>query len=106
MNALVTESLEGAAPELSPRAAFRERLRAVGVLYEPPAPPTPALSRDEAIARTRGAGRAVLDALEAVRSAERAGRIADGAAPRARSASRFCDARKSVRKVLAEAASL
>ncbi len=67
LNALVTEALEGAAPELSPREAFRERLRAAGVLYEPPAPPTPALSRDEAIARTRGAGRAVLDALEADR---------------------------------------
>lgn len=67
MNALVVEALEEAAPELSPRERFRERLRAAGRLYEPPEPPRPTISREEAIARTRGAGRAVLDALDADR---------------------------------------
>lgn len=69
LNALVTEALEEAAPELSPREQFRERLRAAGRLYEPPEPPTPTLSREEAIARTRGAGQAILDALDADRGA-------------------------------------
>lgn len=67
LNALVTEALKQAAPELSPRERFRERLRAMGRLYEPPDPPRPTISREEVIARTRGAGRAVLDALDADR---------------------------------------
>jgi len=64
MNALVTEALEEAAPELSPREQLRERLRAAGRLFEPPPPTGPVLSRDEAIALTRGAGKVASEALE------------------------------------------
>lgn len=64
MNALVIEALEIATPELSPREQLRERLRAAGRLYEPPPPTGPVLSRDEAIALTRGAGKVASEALE------------------------------------------
>jgi len=67
MNALVTEALEGAAPERSARDQLRERLRAAGMLFEPPPPSGKVLSLDEAIALTRGAGRAGSEALEADR---------------------------------------
>lgn len=64
MNALITEALEDAAPELSPREQLRERLRAAGRLYEPPPPTGPVPTLDEAIAMTRGAGKAASEALE------------------------------------------
>lgn len=64
MNALVTEALEEAAPELSRREQLRERLRAAGRLVEPPRPEGPVLSRDEAIAMTRGLGKVASEALE------------------------------------------
>lgn len=67
LNALVTQALEEAAPDLSPREQLRERLRAAGRLVEPPRPTGLVLSRDEVIARTRGAGQALIDALEADR---------------------------------------
>lgn len=64
MNALVVEALEEAAPELSPREQLRARLRAAGRLVEPPRPTRPVLSREEAIALTRGLGTAASEALE------------------------------------------
>lgn len=67
MNALVTEALETVAPDLSPREQLRERLRAAGRLFEPPPPEGYVPTLDEAIALTRGAGRAGSEALEADR---------------------------------------
>ncbi len=68
MNAIVTAILEQAIRPESERERYRERLRAEGRLYEPPAPPGPVPSRDEAIDGMRGLGRAVIEALEAERA--------------------------------------
>lgn len=68
MNALVTEALESAAPELSAREQVRRRMRAAGMLVEPP-PPEDVPTMGEVLELTRGdAGRAILEALEADRS--------------------------------------
>ena len=64
MNTLVSEILEHAVPDESPRERLRRRLRAEGRLTEIPVPDNPP-SRDEVIAMLRGdAGRAFLEALE------------------------------------------
>ena len=60
----VSEILEHAVPDESPRERLRRRLRAEGRLTEIPVPDNPP-SRDEVIAMLRGdAGRAFLEALE------------------------------------------
>jgi len=69
MNALVTDVLETAAPELSAREQLRERLRAAGMLVEPPPPEGYVPTLDEVRAMTRGHGRAIIEAFEAERSA-------------------------------------
>lgn len=69
VNALVTEVLETATPELSERELLRERIRAAGMLVEPPPPEGHVPTLDEAIALTRGAGRVASAAIEADRAA-------------------------------------
>lgn len=64
MNAVVTELLEQAVPDETPRERLRRRLKAEGRLTEIPMPENPP-SLEEALAMLRGdAGRAVLEALE------------------------------------------
>lgn len=64
VNALVTDILEQAVPDESPRERLRRRLKAEGRLVEIPAPDNPP-SREEVIEMLRGdAGRALLEALE------------------------------------------
>lgn len=65
VNAIVTEFLRAGLEDR--RGAFRERLRAEGLLVEPQTK-GPRLSRDEVIESTRGWGTAVSEALEADRS--------------------------------------
>lgn len=68
VNALVTEVLETAAPELDARAQLRARMLAAGALVIYPTPedvPT----MEEVLALTRGAGRVASEALEAERAA-------------------------------------
>ncbi|MCP9486603.1 MAG: toxin-antitoxin system HicB family antitoxin [Gaiellaceae bacterium MAG52_C11] len=70
LNALVTEALETAAPELSAREQVRARMLAAGVLVVPPAPAGDVPTMDEVLELTRGdAGRAIIEALEAERAA-------------------------------------
>lgn len=66
-NGLVTELLEVALAESNGRATLRARLERGGRLVVPRTI-TGVLSRDDAIAGTRGAGRAASDALEAERA--------------------------------------
>ncbi len=64
VNALVTEVLEDAVPNESPRARFRRRLKERGMLVELDVP-EPTLTRAEVREMLRGeAGKAVLEALE------------------------------------------
>ena len=64
MNAVVTELLEQAVPDETPRERLRRRLKAEGRLTEIPVPENPP-SREEVLEMLRGdAGRAVLEALE------------------------------------------
>jgi plasmid stability protein len=64
VNALVTEILEQAVPDETPRERLRRRLKAEGRLVEIPAPEDPP-SLEEVRAMLRGdAGKAVLEALE------------------------------------------
>lgn len=68
MNALVTEALEAAAPELDAREQVRARMLAAGALVVFPTPedvPT----MEEVLALTRGAGPVASEALEAERAA-------------------------------------
>jgi plasmid stability protein len=67
LNAVVTELLEQGLAADDPRARLRARLKAAGLLTVPPQPEGPVPSRDEAIALTRGVGRAASEALEADR---------------------------------------
>lgn len=70
VNALVTEALEAAVPELSAREQLRKRMRAAGMLVELPPPEGEVPTMEEVLELTRGsAGRAILDALEAERAA-------------------------------------
>jgi plasmid stability protein len=69
VNALVTELLREAVSQADSRAALRERLRAAGLEVVLPRPRRRPPSRDAVIASTRGAGRAVSEALEADRNA-------------------------------------
>jgi antitoxin FitA len=66
VNAMVTELLRGAALKQDERDLTRARLRALGRLVTLPRPRR-ALSRDAAIALTRGAGTAASEALAAER---------------------------------------
>jgi antitoxin FitA len=70
VNAVVVEALARLI-ETPPdaRARVRGRMRRLGLLSVPPPPPSPPPSLDEAIESTRGAGDAVLEALEGDRSA-------------------------------------
>jgi plasmid stability protein len=68
LNSVVTELLEQGLAADDPRARLRARLKAEGRLVEPPPPKGPVPSRDEVIASTRGAWRAVSEALEADRN--------------------------------------
>lgn len=64
MNAVVTELLEQAVPDETPRDRLRRRLKAEGRLTEIPAPENPP-SLEEVLEMLRGdAGKAVLEALE------------------------------------------
>jgi plasmid stability protein len=67
MNALVIELLEQGIAENGGRDQLAERIEAAGLRVVLPQPTGPVLSRDEAIALTRGWGRAVTEALEAGR---------------------------------------
>ncbi len=68
MNSLVVELLRAAVAGDDPRARVGARLRAAGLLVQPRRPEeVPSL--DEVVAATRGAGRAVSEALEAERRA-------------------------------------
>lgn len=64
VNSLVTEILDAAVSKESPRDRLRRRLAAEGRLYVPPRPKGPVPSRDEVVASLRGAGTAVIEALE------------------------------------------
>ncbi|MGH3322070.1 MAG: FitA-like ribbon-helix-helix domain-containing protein [Streptosporangiaceae bacterium] len=68
LNALVVAALTAAAGEANSPRAVRARARSTGRLVLPPSPERPP-SRDEAIAATRGAGRATSEALAAERAA-------------------------------------
>lgn len=69
VNALVTELLEDAAPELSAREQVRARMLAAGALVVPPPPEGDVPTMEEVLELTRGdAGRAILEALEADRN--------------------------------------
>ena len=64
MNALVTEILEQAVPDETPRERLRRRLKAEGRLVEVPVPENPP-SIEEVLEMLRGdAGRVMLEALE------------------------------------------
>lgn len=64
MNAVVTEILEGAVPDETPRERLRRRLKAEGRLTEISVPEDPP-SLEQVLAMLRGdAGKAVLEALE------------------------------------------
>lgn len=68
VNALVTEALEAAVPELDARARVRVRMVAAGALVVSP-PPKDVPTMEEVLALTRGgAGQAILEALEADRN--------------------------------------
>jgi len=68
VNALVTEALEAAVPELDARARVRARMVAGGALVVSP-PPKDVPTMEEVLALTRGgAGQAILEALEADRN--------------------------------------
>ncbi len=69
MNALVTELLEAGVADARPAARLKARLRAKGLLVEPP-PPERVPTKEEALEAGRGWGSAVSDAL----AADRAGR--------------------------------
>ena len=62
VNAMVSELLRGAVDTRDERELVRARLRALGRLANIPRPRKP-ISRDAAIALTRGAGRAASQAL-------------------------------------------
>jgi len=64
LNALVTQILEEAVPDESPRARLRRRLRERGMLVELNAP-KPTLAREQVREMLRGdAGKAFLEALD------------------------------------------
>ena len=64
MNALVSEILDQAVPDETPRERLRRRLKAEGRLVEIPVPENPP-SLKEVLEMLRGdAGKAVLEALE------------------------------------------
>ncbi len=68
VNALVTEVLEAAVPELDARARVRARMVAADALVVSP-PPKDVPTMEEVLALTRGdVGRAILEALEADRN--------------------------------------
>lgn len=61
MNAVVTELLEKGLSADDERARFRARVKAMGLLYEPPAPRGPVPSHEELLARIpRDVRRAVI----------------------------------------------
>jgi plasmid stability protein len=65
VNSLVTDLLEQGIIENGGRDLLAERIEAAGLrVVLPPPPIGPVLSRDEAIALTRGWGTAVTEALE------------------------------------------
>lgn len=64
VNSLVTDLLENAVSQSSPRARVRARLRALGLDVVVPRPRGRVPSLEEAIESTRGAGRAASEALE------------------------------------------
>lgn len=69
VNALVTEVLEAAVPELDMRAQVRARMVAAGALVVSPPLDGDVPTMEEVLALTRGdAGRAILEALEADRN--------------------------------------
>lgn len=69
VNAVVVEALEQAlSVSVGPRAMVRRAARERDLVVFPPHPAT-VVPRDEVIARTRGAGLAVSDALAAERAA-------------------------------------
>jgi plasmid stability protein len=68
VNALVTDVLTSAVAGPDTPARVKERARALGLAVVPDMPPD-VLSREAALALTRGFGTAVSDALEAERTA-------------------------------------
>lgn len=65
MNALVQDLLAHELPPESPREWVRRRAEAAGIrIVVPPLPEGPVPTRDEAIAMTRGAGRAGSEGLD------------------------------------------
>ncbi len=69
MNAVVNDLLDKGLSGTDEQARLDSYLRSRGLLYVPPAPRRPPLSRDEVIRSTRGWGTAVSEALEAERNA-------------------------------------